>query len=82
MRRRGGFLWPAPLTLLWAGNLHLWLGYPGLAGRWFNIRGPAQLSELCAPTDRLHLPSGLSFGVNRLGGSSERRRLWDLAGCN
>lgn len=77
-----GFSLFGPLLLLGSVNLHLGSRISGRGGQSFSSRGLTRLSQFCARTVRLHLPLGLSFGADRLTGSSERRRLRDLAPGN
>lgn len=64
-RRRGGFLWSAPLTLLGSVSLRTFLRRPWQGGQ-SSARGPARLYRLCAGADRPHLPPVLSSGANRV----------------
>lgn len=65
-RRRGGFLWSAPLTVLRSGGLRPFLGRPRPGGQSLSARRPARLYRLCAGTDRPHLSPVLSSRANRV----------------
>lgn len=65
-RRRGGFLWSAPLTVLGSGGLRPFLRRPRPGGQSLSARQPARLYRLCAGTDRPHLSPVLSSRANRV----------------